>query len=281
MLVPKVIDRTFKTIKNGEELYLGEAQCKAMSEGQNVWVPGATTQNMDIFSWTEIYNLIRDKHTDYFEIGDYKNISLNLNASYFSSMVQGTFRCLVIGVNHNAEYEGNNSVHFTIGQNSEGVNICFMGKQAFTTSTNAGGWMNSNIRSFLNNTFYNVLPSDLQQAITPCIKYTDNVGGSQSIESAVTATEDKIFIASTFEITGTSSYVNNYEQYKQKQYNYYKVLLDKVRYRHYDVETKQVWWTRSPGMLSTDYGVIYSSGGPTSSGVNSYYGIVPCFKISA
>lgn len=55
-----------------------------------------------------------------------------------------------------------------------------------------------------------------------------------------------------FEVFGTRSYANSYEQNYQAQYDYYKAGNNRVAYNHSAVSTAVWWWLRSP-IYNTNY----------------------------
>ena len=78
-------------------------------------------------------------------------------------------------------------------------------------------------------------------------KYTDNTAnGGGNVQTYVTATTDYLFLLAEFEVFGTRSYANSYEQNYQAQYDYYKAGNSRVAYNHSAVSTAVWWWLRSP-----------------------------------
>ena len=71
-------------------------------------------------------------------------------------------------------------------------------------------------------------------------KYTDNTGNASNTAAAVTATTDYLWLLAEFEIQGTRSYANQYEQNSQAQYDYFKAGNSKIAYKYNDVSTA-VW----------------------------------------
>jgi len=81
------------------------------------------------------------------------------------------------------------------------------------------------------NTLMAALPSDLRAVMKPITKYTDSVGNSSNVAGNVTASVDYLPLLAEFEIFGTRSYANQYEQNSQVQYEYYKSGNSKANYR--------------------------------------------------
>lgn len=74
-----------------------------------------------------------------------------------------------------------------------------------------------------------------------------------------------LFDLSEFEVFGTRSYANQYEQNYQLQYDYYKAGNTKIANNHTAVTTAVWWWLRSPTYYYNYYFLIVSTDG-------SYYG---------
>ncbi len=72
-------------------------------------------------------------------------------------------------------------------------------KQQFNSSnTNIGGWKDSSMRTYINETIYNALPNDLQNKIVS----TKVISGHGSKDSTNFETQDKLYLLSSEEIYG-------------------------------------------------------------------------------
>lgn len=80
-------------------------------------------------------------------------------------------------------------------------------------------------------TLMSCLPADLRAVMKPITKYTDNVGNGSNTEANVTASVDYLPLLAEFEVLGTRSYANQYEQNSQTQYQYYVAGNSKVKNR--------------------------------------------------
>ena len=98
----------------------------------------------------------------------------------------------------------------------------------------------------LANSLMAALPSDLRAVMQPVTKYTDNTGNASNSSGNVTTTTDYLFDLSEFEVFGTRSYANQYEQNYQAQYDYYKAGNTKIANNHTAVTTAVWWGLRSP-----------------------------------
>jgi hypothetical protein len=247
----------------------------SVAAGTNHTAPSNKTCSVEVTLPTNVLNdnswaTIREVSSaglgaNYWAVGDVKSIVLNGTAiSYtFNNLTVNAF---ILGFNHNSDKEGTNKIHFQIGKiGSTAVALCDSyynntggGFRMNTSNTNSGGWNASYMRktvlgnsntptSPLANSLMAVLPSDLRAVMQPVTKYTDNTAnGGGSVQSYVTATTDYLFLLAEFEVFGTRSSANSYEQNYQAQYDYYKAGNSRVAYNHSAVSTAVWWWLRSP-----------------------------------
>lgn len=193
-------------------------------------------------------------------VGDKVPITLNgtVGALTFS---EETYYAFIIGFDHNPDIEGSNTIHFQFAKTSDGTDIAFVDSGYGSTSgqfymrsglgssgSNDGGWEGSHMRNDICSAFYSALPQEWQDVIGECTKYSDNTGGSNSfggdISSHVTATQDKIWLLSLFEVFGNISSANSAEQNYQKYYDYYKNGNPVFKYNP-DSGKSCNWWLRS------------------------------------
>ena len=130
------------------------------------------------------------------------------------------------------------------------------------------------------NTLMAALPSDLRAVMKPITKYTDSVGNSSNVAGNVTASVDYLPLLAEFEIFGTRSYANQYEQNSQVQYDYYKSGNSKVKYRHSSTGSTAIWWERSPCYSSNNYFcIVLTSGNANGNGASCSRGLAPAFMV--
>lgn len=128
------------------------------------------------------------------------------------------------------------------------------------------------------NTLMSCLPSDLRAVMKPMIKYTDNKGNGSNVETNVTTSIDYLPLLSEYEVQGTRSYANQYEQNKQAQYTYYSDGNNKIKYNHSAIDYNVAWWLRSPSSFS-DVCVVTPRGNVDISFAYSSCGVSPAFLI--
>ena len=241
-------------------------------------------------SWATIREVSSaGKGANYWAVGDMKAIVINgkVGNTTFSNLSINVF---ILGFNHNSAKEGSNLIHFQIGKiGTTAVGLCDSMYNSTTSSsgyfnwntsnTNSGGWNACTKRKTLygnsgtpsspvSNSLMAALPSDLLAVMQPVTKYTDNTAnGGGNVASYITATTDYLFDLAEFEVFGSRSYANSYEQNYQLQYDYYKAGNSKVAYNHSAVSTAVRWGLRSPNygsgyafcFVDTDGTVYYTT----------------------
>ncbi len=161
-----------------------------------------------------------------------------------------------------------------------------------TSSTNAGGWEASVMRTTLND-YYNKLPDDLKAVIKAVNK--DASAGENSVD--IVTSSDKLWLFSAAEIWSNTGIDNiSWSWYPQDmknvyknegyQYEYYKNLIGDhtattsntalVKKLSNGTGSANAWWLRSPN-TNSNYTFLYvnSSGGFNSN--NAYFSYGVCF----
>ena len=150
----------------------------------------------------------------------------------------------------------------------------------YDTQTNAGGWRDSKIRTYVNETLYNSLPNDLANIILE----TKVISGHGSSVSTNFETTDKLYLLSTKEIYGETTYDTIDKETRQLDYyknegvtnsNYSKAI------KSYN-STNSVWWLRS---ARSNYGSAFNAINATGATNFVRYamveaGVSPAFRIA-
>ena len=239
---------------------------------------------------------------NYWSVGDTKSITINGKAGNFT-FSNYTVDAFIIGFNHNSAKEGSNRIHFLIGKSggklvglcdgsydsSVSSTVCF---NMNSRNTNSGGWNASQMRKTLlgnsgtptsptANTLLAALPSDLRAVMKSVTKYTDNTGnGKGDTASYVTATTDYLFLLAEFEVRGSRSYANQYEQNSQAQYDYFKAGNSKIACRHTATGTAVWWWLRSVNRRSSSQFCSVDTDGSANISIAHYSaGVLPGFAV--
>lgn len=149
---------------------------------------------------------------------------------------------------------------------------------------NVGGWRDTKVRTYTNETIYKSLPSDLQNIIL----ITKVISSYGKNDSANFETKDKLYLLSSEEVFGdfaTSSMADNDTSVgTSKQLDYYK--NQRVTLSNFEESIKQYegnngyWWLRS---VSADAWTVYdvaNTRGWSNTSAMSYDGISPAFRIA-
>lgn len=247
------------------------------------------------YSWEEISAVSQSGDAaNLFSVGDTKSIVLNgtVGETTFSNVKIDAY---ILGINHNAEIEGNNRIHFCIGKvnnNTVGLVDSQYEQYPMTSSgyfsmsygnsdTNSGGWEGCYMRNGVMQWIKSALSTDLQNVLKTVIKYTDNTGGgSGSNDSYVTATTETICLEAEFEVHGARTWADTYEQNKQKQYDYYKNGNSKIRFKYNSVG-EAIWcWNRSPSAdFPSDFCGVDTDSSSSSAYTRGGNGVAPCFYV--
>lgn len=230
--------------------------------------------------------------SNYWNVGDTKTIVVNgqVGNTTFSNL---SIDAYILGINHNAEIEGNNRIHFCIGKVDNKIvglidfkygqyPITSAGyfSMNYSSDTNSGGWNGCYMRSTIMPAIKNALPTDLQNVLKTVVKYTDNIGGGTNNSSNVTATTETICLEAEFEVQGVREHADSYEQNKQKQYDYYKNGNSKVRYKYNSTGDVIYWWNRSPYAAASDgFCYVIADGLAGADGSRDCRAIAPCFYV--
>ena len=145
-----------------------------------------------------------------------------------------------------------------------------------STHTNEGGWKDCEMRTYLNKTVHNSLPSDLQAVIKTVNKISDN--GNKDT-TTLNTTQDKLFLLSFEEVGFTSNNVFGYNVNGQgTKYNYFSNNASRVKYCLNGEPS--FWWLRSAGTNNTDnFFSVHSSGIWYYGYAGNIYGVAPAFCI--
>ena len=148
-----------------------------------------------------------------------------------------------------------------------------------STNTNVGGWKDSEMRTYINSTIYNALPSDLQNVITntKVISALGDTEGGTNFTST-----DKLYLLSVQEVWNGNDYGTSVGT--SKQLDYYK--NQGVTESNYVGAIKQYngsndyWWLRSATSLYNYFVAARDSGDCGSSVPYATRGVSPAFRIA-
>ena len=250
-------------IEEVREEYVCELTFNAVERnelGQGIPNPVSFTTD----SWQTIQNAVQTGNTELYNIGDTKEVDLD------------SFGTHTVRISNKSECESETS-ETACGFVVEFADI--ITQHSFnSTATNVGGWRDSELRTYVNDTIYKSLPSDLQNVITTTkvISGHGSTSGENNFESS-----DKMYLMSTKEIWGESK--NDTLNVETKQLDYY-AKLNVIMSNSPKVLKKYnnnyvFWWLRSPNSLKPSTFVRVNNGGWDDGNANNTYGISPAFRI--
>ncbi len=155
-----------------------------------------------------------------------------------------------------------------------------------SNQTNVGGWPASEMRTYVNTTVYNALPSELQNVITKT-KVVSGHGATAGEANFIS--RDKLYLLSTKEIWGkeaTSNTINgDTAEAETRQLDYYKNKgVTTAKYSgaiKKNNGTNSYWWSRSARSGSTySFFTVRGTGVWVNIDANHAHGVSPAFRIS-
>ena len=217
-------------------------------------------------SWSTIATNVKSGNTSKYNVGDTKEVDL------------GDLGTHTVRISNMSACESETS-ETACGFVVEFADIITR-HQFNSTDTNVGGWRDSELRTYVNGTIYNALPSDLQNVIstTKVISGHGKTSGETNFE-----TQDKLYLLNAQEVWNTNDYDTSVGT--SKQLDYYKNQgLTASSYagaiKQYN-GSSSAWWLRSAGSGFTYYFLTVRGGGDWSDHYADYSsGVSPAFRIA-
>lgn len=141
-------------------------------------------------SWAEIASKVESGTANY-KLGNYKNLDCGS---------EGTVRCYVIGKNVDELADGSGTATLTFGTNVvlKTEHRMNPAKSGNTEGTGAiGGWGKCEMRTYLNDTIFSLLPTEVQTAIKSVKKYS-GIYNTSAVKDDITS--DKLWLFSHREV---------------------------------------------------------------------------------
>ena len=225
-------------------------------------------------TWEEIANNVKSGNASRYSVGSEKEVEIG-GKSY------------TLRVSNNTTPTECNDSNFS--QTACGFVVEFAdiveNRKMNSTGTNAGGWRDSEMRTYANGAFFNKLPEDLRNVITDTKVVSGH--GSTTGETNFTTT-DKIYLLSAHEVWENKVIFNGneidtaYSQTRQLDYYAEKGVTTKnpsgaiKKYNNSNCD----WWLRAAYSNSDSYflDVVYD-GTWVNSIANNSFGFAPAFRI--
>ena len=226
-------------------------------------------------SWETIASNVKTGNTSKYNVGDEKEV--DLGTTY------GKHKVRIANMSTPNECNDSNFSQSACGFVVEFTDI-ITSHVMKPTNTNKGGWLNSQMKTFINNDIYNSLPQELKSVIIT----TKTVSGHGSEDTNnFTSPEDKLYLLAPKEIY--SDWSNQYDKARDKtrQLDYYKIKGVTTNSKDWNGAIKKNsegtddWWS----LRSTDsrgntgfYAVNYS-GNWDYGNADIAHGVSPAFRI--
>ena len=227
-------------------------------------------------SWETIAKAVKAGNTSKYNVGDTKTVKLGDLGEHIVRIA-------------------NKSTPTECGQTGFSQTACgfviefadiIIDKPMNSSKTNAGGWKDSAMRTYVNGDIYNALVAAIGDTDRTMIIDTTVVSSHESGVTANYTTTDKVYLLSTREVWGTRfSYDAASEETITRQLDYYKTIG--VTLSKYDGAKKEnsskigyFWWLRSSHSDITSYFYYVNSEGCNGSSSAHYTnGVSPAFRL--
>ena len=218
-------------------------------------------------SWATIAANVKNGNTSKYNVGDTKEVDLG---------DLGTHTVRIANMNECTNGETSETACGFVVEFADIISE----HQFNSTATNVGGWRDSELRAYINETIYKKLPTDLQNIVS-----STKVISSHGITSGETnfETQDKLFLLSTEEVWVETNYDTSVGT--SKQLDYYK--NQGVTTSSYTSAIKQYkgieksWWLRSSYSRTTnDFYRVNGSGGSIGNYASNSFGVSPALRIA-
>lgn len=181
-------------------------------------ISALTNIKLEKYTWAQISEIsAQGTGQNYWSLGDTKMITVN--GSIAGGTFNGSYGVFIASFSHNPTVEGSGILFHSFKNDIvEKKDIALIGNfRMNTTGTTNGGWRDCYMRSTIIPQFESAISSDLKNVVKTSTIYSHNYTGGNLNDNAsyVTATQDRFYLLAEFEIFGTRSYANSYEQNHQ------------------------------------------------------------------
>jgi len=231
--------------------------------------------NFNTDSWATIVANVKANNISKYNVGDTKSVDLG---------TYGTHTLRIANTSTPSECSGTGFSQTACGFVLEFADIITTHNMN-SSSTNAGGWPATSMRTFVNNDIYNALPTDLKNAIIDTTTVSGH--GSTNGEKNFTSIDKLYFLApgEIFTDWNTNS-ISSYDTAKEltRALDYYANINVTTSNSSNAIKKNGVntsyWWLRSA--ISENYFNffnIYSNGAWNSDNAFIAHGVSPAFRI--
>ncbi len=194
-------------------------------------IPAWDSRGLEYNSWATIQAYIAaGEFANVAAVGDTKTITLTTNE-------QLTLKVASIndGTGSAGTYYPANTVDFISEE------VMADSHRFNATTTNVGGWNSSEMRTYLNETVYPTLPSDLKNIVINKTHMRTQGDYSTTLVSA----DDKLWLPTEWEVFGAATYGSETSNYN-KHYSIFSNTNSRIKYKKAAPTTAAYWWLSSP-----------------------------------
>ena len=228
-------------------------------------------------SWKTIINAVKNNNIGKYNVGDTKTIDMG---------TYGTHTLRIANTSTPSECSGTGFSQTACGFVLEFADLITTHPMN-DSATNTGGWPATTMRTFVNDSIYNALPSDLRNSIMNTI-VVSGIGSSDSSGSATCfKSTDKLYLLAPREIY--NNYDGTYDTANSltRTLDYY--ITQGVTTTNYsgaikrgeNISYNQWWWLRNANsQLNYSFSMVYDDGSFINNfGANQSIGVSPAFRI--
>lgn len=208
----------------------------------------------------------------YMAVGDKLKITMTESAGIYDDCI--IFQ--VYGFNHFKLEDGANFANVVFGM----LGLLNTNKRMNSTNTNAGGWPVTEMRTYLNGTAYNSLPTVWRNVI----KSVQVLSSAGETSAEIVSCVDKLFLFSRAEVGADVSvvpYVNEVaEGAESVQFPIFTDNASRIKVHYNGTGSADGWWLRSPGAAgATLFSYVSGSGGVSYANASGTAGVAFGFCI--
>jgi len=208
----------------------------------------------------------------YMAVGDKLKITMTESAGIFDDYI--IFQ--LYGFNHFKLEDGSNFANAVFGM----MGLLNQTKQMNSSQTNAGGWPETLMRTYLNTTVYNSLPTVWRNVI----KSVRVLSSAGETSPEIVTSIDKLFLFSYAEVgfsVSTVPYCNEIDEGAEtKQFPIFTDNNSRIKKHYNGTGSAAYWWLRAPRATNaTSFTNVGSNGSANNNGANNSNGVAFGFCI--
>ena len=189
----------------------------------------------------------------YFKVGDKLKITMPENAAIYDDYI--IFQCY--GFNHYRVEDGNSFANAVFGM----MGLLNQTQQMNSSNTNAGGWPATKMRTYLNTTVFQSLPTVWRNVI----KSVQVLSSAGETSPEIVTSIDKLFLFSTAELGSnltTVPYCNEVDEAAESlQFPIFTDNNSRIKKHYNGTGSAAAWWLRSPYATgATSFSAVVTSG---------------------